>query len=172
MTEQLTLVLVCKWSCWLWEKNSLTFLLLNLCAFYFCIALITASSIMLNRNSKSRCFYHFPNFNGKAFNILLLFIFQLFVARIWSILIYFPYILYLFYFLKVSWGFPGDSDSKEPACKARDLGLIPGLGRCLGEGNGYPLRYSCLENSMDRGAWRATVHGGCKESDTTERLSH
>lgn len=54
------------------EKKSLTSLLLNLCAFYFCIALITASSIMLNRNSKSRCFYHFPNFNGKAFNILLL----------------------------------------------------------------------------------------------------
>ena len=54
------------------KKNSLTFLLLNLCAFYSCIALITASSIMLNRNGKSICFYHFPNFNGKAFNILLL----------------------------------------------------------------------------------------------------
>ena len=42
---------------------------------------------------------------------------------------------------------------------AGDLGSIPGLGRSPGEGNGYPLLYSCLENSMDRGAWRATVHG-------------
>ena len=42
---------------------------------------------------------------------------------------------------------------------ARDTGLIPGLGRCPRVGNGNPLQYSCLENSMDRGAWRATVHG-------------
>ena len=41
----------------------------------------------------------------------------------------------------------------------RDMGLIPGLGRSPGEGNGNPLQYSCLENSMDRGAWRVTVHG-------------
>ena len=41
----------------------------------------------------------------------------------------------------------------------RDLGLIPGSGRSPGIGNGKPLRYSCLENSMDRGAWWATVHG-------------
>ena len=45
---------------------------------------------------------------------------------------------------------------------AGDLGSIPGLGRSPGEGNGYPLLYSCLENSMDRGAWRATVHGVTK----------
>ena len=45
--------------------------------------------------------------------------------------------------------------------------LIPGLGRSLGEGNGYPLQYFCLENSMDRGAWQATVHG-LIESDTTK----
>ena len=55
------------------------------------------------------------------------------------------------------WGFSGDSDGKESTCNARDLGSIPGLGRSPGEGNGYPLRYSCLEHSMDRGAWRATV---------------
>ena len=42
---------------------------------------------------------------------------------------------------------------------ARNIGLIPGLGRSLGVGNGNPPHYSCLENSMDRGAWRATVHG-------------
>jgi len=58
-----------------------------------------------------------------------------------------------------TWGFPGDSDSKESACNSGDLGLIPGSGRSLGEGNGYPLQYSCLENSMDTGAWRATVQG-------------
>ena len=45
---------------------------------------------------------------------------------------------------------------------ARDVGLIPGLGRYPGEGNGNPLQYSCLENSMDRGAWQATVHGVAK----------
>ena len=47
----------------------------------------------------------------------------------------------------------GGSDSKESACNAGDPGSIPGLGRFPGEGNGYPLQYSCLENSMDRGAW-------------------
>ena len=49
-------------------------------------------------------------------------------------------------------GFSRDSDSKVSACNAGDPGLIPGLGRSPGEGNGYPLQYSCLENSMDRGA--------------------
>ena len=44
-------------------------------------------------------------------------------------------------------------------CNAGDLGLIPGLGRSLGEGNGYPLQYSGLENPMDRGPWQVTVHG-------------
>ena len=67
-------------------------------------------------------------------------------------------------------GFPGDSDGKESACHEGDLGLIPGLRRSLGEGNGNPLQYSCLENPLGRGAWRATVHG-IKDSDTTERLT-
>ena len=49
--------------------------------------------------------------------------------------------------------FPGSSDGKESTSNAGDLGSIPGLGRSLGEGNGYPLQYSCLGNSMDRGAW-------------------
>ena len=53
----------------------------------------------------------------------------------------------------------GGSDGKESAHDAGDPGSIPGLGRCPGEGNCYPLQYSCLENSMDRGAWWARVHG-------------
>ena len=48
---------------------------------------------------------------------------------------------------------------KEPVCNAGDLGSIPGSGRSPGEGSGNPLQYSCLENPMDRRAWRATVHG-------------
>ena len=55
--------------------------------------------------------------------------------------------------------FPHSSVGKEYACNAGDLGLIPGLGRSPGERNGNPLQYSCLENSMDRGAWWATIHG-------------
>ena len=55
-------------------------------------------------------------------------------------------------------GFPGGSVDKELACSAGDPGLIPGLGRSPGEGNGDPLQYSCLKNPMDRGAWQAIVH--------------
>ena len=58
--------------------------------------------------------------------------------------------------------FPGGADGKESACSSGDLGLIPGLGRSPGEGNGYPLQYSCLGNPLDRGAWRATVPGFAK----------
>ena len=65
----------------------------------------------------------------------------------------------------------GGSDGKESACNAGDLQSIPRLGRSPGEGNGNPLQYSCLDNSMDRGAWWVTVHGGSKESDTTEQLT-
>ena len=67
-------------------------------------------------------------------------------------------------------GFPGNSVIKTlpaNAGDAQDRGLIPELGRCPGEGDGNPLQYSCLENPMDRGAWRATVPGVTKESDMT-----
>ena len=60
-------------------------------------------------------------------------------------------------------GFPCGSSSKESACNAGDLGSVPGLGRPPGEGKGYPLQHSGLENSMDS-PW------GLKELDTTERL--
>ena len=71
----------------------------------------------------------------------------------------------------VSDGFPSGSNGKESAGSAGDLGSIPGSGRSPGVGNGHPLQYSCLENSMDRGAWWTTVHGVTKEPDTTERLT-
>ena len=58
----------------------------------------------------------------------------------------------------VTKGFPGGSDSKESVCNAGDLGSIPGSGRSVGERNSNSLQYPCLENSMDRGAWWATVH--------------
>ena len=66
--------------------------------------------------------------------------------------------------------FLGSSDGKESACNAGDPGSIPGLGRTPEEGNSYPLQYSCPESSMDRGAWRAAVHG-VTESGTSEWLT-
>ena len=67
--------------------------------------------------------------------------------------------------------FPGGSDSKESACNAGDLGLIPGLGRSPGEGNGNPLQYSCLGKSRGRRSPEGYSPWGHKESDMTERLS-
>ena len=55
--------------------------------------------------------------------------------------------------------FPGSSIDKQSTCNVRDPGSIPGSGRSSGEGNGNPFQDSCLENSMDREAWRATIHG-------------
>ena len=59
-------------------------------------------------------------------------------------------------------GFPGSSNGKESTCNSGDLGLIPGLGRSPGEGNGYPLQYSGLENPMDRSLVGYKVHGVTK----------
>ena len=73
--------------------------------------------------------------------------------------------------MHITLGFPGGSNSKESACNAGEPSLIPGSGRCPWEGNGNPLQYSCLENSMDRGAWRATVHG-VSEWDNLATNSH
>ena len=69
------------------------------------------------------------------------------------------------YILIDTLGFPGDASGKESTCQCRRhkrCGFIPGLERPPGGGKGNPLQYSCLENSMDRGAWRATVHGVAK----------
>ena len=59
-------------------------------------------------------------------------------------------------------GLPWWLSGKEFTCNAGDIGSIPGLGRSPAEGKGYPLQYSCLENSVDRGAWQAVVHGVAK----------
>ena len=70
-------------------------------------------------------------------------------------------------------GLPQWFSKKESACNSGDtgdVGLIPGLGRFPGEGNGNPLEYFCLGNLMERGAWQATVHS-VAEPDTTEQLS-
>ena len=68
----------------------------------------------------------------------------------------------IYWFARSGFGLPSSFtsglDSKKSVCNARDLGLIPGSARYSGEGNSYPLRYSCMENSMDRGAWQASVH--------------
>ena len=68
-------------------------------------------------------------------------------------------------------GFPGGSDSRESACNVRDLGLTAGLERSPGERNGYPLQYSFLKNSVDRGAWRAIVHKVTKSRIQLKRLN-
>ena len=70
----------------------------------------------------------------------------------------------------VTRGSPGGSDGKESACGAGDTGSIPGWGRSPGGGHGNPLHYSCLENPMDRAAWRGYTPRGRTESDTTEQL--
>ena len=77
----------------------------------------------------------------------------------------------LFLFTTGFWGFPGVSEGNESACSAGHLDLIPGLGKSPGGGQGNPLQYSCLENPMDRGAWRATVHGVAKSHDWAPKHS-
>jgi len=67
----------------------------------------------------------------------------------------------------MKWGFRGGSVLKNPPANAGDMSSIPGFGRSPGGGNGNPLPYSCLENPMDRGAWRATVKEVTKESNMT-----
>ena len=84
--------------------------------------------------------------------------FKVFIEFVTVLLLFWP---------EESYCFSGCSDSKESACSAGDQGLIPRLGRFPGKRNGCLLQYFCLENPMNRGAWRAIVHG-VAESDTTE----
>ena len=67
---------------------------------------------------------------------------------------------------------PGGSVGDESASSTGNVGLIPGSGRSPGGGHGSPLQYSCLENPMDRGAWRAVVHGITKSWTRLKRLKH
>ena len=69
-------------------------------------------------------------------------------------------------------GIPSGSVVKNPPANAGDMGSIPKSGRSSGEGNGTPLQHSCLENPMDRGAWRAAVHGAAEELDTSWQLNN
>ena len=71
------------------------------------------------------------------------------------------HIIYTYIYTYI-YSFSGSSDSKESLCNAGDPGLIPGLGRSPGKGNGYPFQYSCLQNSIDRASWQASVHGVTK----------
>ena len=77
-----------------------------------------------------------------------------------------------YWFINVGLGFTGDSDSKESARNAGDPSSIPGSGRSPGEGNGNPLQYSCLENPMGRGVWRATVHEAAKSRTQLKKNTH
>ena len=70
--------------------------------------------------------------------------------------------MFLYNFFITFLGFPDGSEDKESICNTGVPGLIPGWGRSPGEGNGYLLQYSCLENFMDRGVWWPTVHGVTK----------
>ena len=82
------------------------------------------------------------------------------------------FVLLMFEELLLDTGFPSGSVEKNPPANTGDSGSVPGSGRSPGEGDGYPLQHSCLENSMDREAWKATYSlWGCKESDTTEPLT-
>ena len=88
-----------------------------------------------------------------------------------------PHCGWVFNFLLLSsniwyyWYKRGDSGDKEYACQWRDMGSIPGSGRCPGVGNGNPLQYSCLENSRDREAWWVPVHGAAKSQTWLKQLS-
>ena len=97
-------------------------------------------------------------------SIMTLFIFRIsncffFTLAVNCLALFCNMFLHVIHSLTLVRGFPGGSTSKESACNAGDLGLIPGSGIPPREGNSNPLQYSCLENSMNRGAWRATVHG-------------
>ena len=80
---------------------------------------------------------------------------------------------YFFIVVKYTGGFPCGSAVKNPPANAGDAGSIPRSGRSPGKGTGNPLQYSCLENSMDRAAWRATLHGVAKsQAPLTDKHTH
>ena len=118
-------------------------------------------------------------------HILIEYYFQQMVEIIWFICTCFWVVCFYFFlmltkiFVLLFWilSFLGQATRKmatveEPTCKAGDAGSIPGSGRSTGEGSGNPLQYSCLENSMDRGGWRALKSMGLQKSDMTQWLTY
>ena len=104
---------------------------------------------------------------GKLLKTVLIFYF---ICYLWNIL--FQKILSILWQYNIEiMSLPISSDGNASACNAGDLGLIPGSGWSPGEGNGNPLQYSCLENSRNRGAWKATVHE-VAELDTSEWITY
>ena len=116
------------------------------------------------RNSRQLCltsrFFCFSNALFSTLIVAILFIFCNSSMKTFQILLVLNncFVLSLLH----TWPPPYGSDGKDTACNLGDPDLIPGWGRSPGEGNGNPLQYSCLENSMDRGAWWATDHGIAK----------
>ena len=95
--------------------------------------------------------FHSCNLHNKAFSV---------VNETEVDFFFFSGILLLFLWSNRHWQLPPHSSvCKESACNAGDLGLIPGSERSSEEGNGHPLKYSCPENTIDRGAWQAVIHG-------------
>ena len=104
------------------------------------------------------CFHILAIIHNAAMNIMM---HVSFLISIWDFFFFFGYMpsSKIAGSYGSSLGFPGGSDGEESTCNAGDLGSIPGLRRSPGGGHGNPLQYSCLENPMARGTWRAAVHG-------------
>ena len=119
---------------------------------YFCATLFYDNDTSLYTHTYMCVSHIWKSHHVKIYNVLII---------IYTILLTFQFLSYINIFLNQE-GFPGDSDGKESAYSAGDSGSNPGSGKSPGESNGNPLQYSCLENSMDREAWWATVHGVAK----------
>ena len=108
-------------------------------------------------------FFHFSEEIEKLNNVIkIILLIFIFIIKQWHLKFFCSIRIWVWQFLhfrKSALGFPGGADSKESARNAGDLCSLPGLGSSPGRENGNPLQYYCLENSMDRGAWLATVHG-------------
>ena len=164
-----------KLSSWELAGNSIQdFLMLNLCWLIGAHSIIghcTLSGQIIHSNKFSKtflimineCFSETEFLNKMNNNKKLLLVSSRGSQKDWYLNIVEFSKLGIFIYKQFCWTYiKNGSEVKASARNAGDLGLIPGSGRSPGEGNGNPLQYSCLENSMDRGAWRATVYGVAK----------
>ena len=133
----------------LWPLLSFPIIVLKLCLTPCTRSTYTQQAPLPPRNNG--CFFPFFVLAASAALVTRLLLVHLH-ASVWHLTFHYSYIL----------DSPGGSDSKESTCNEGDLGSIPRLGGSPGKGNGYPLQYSGLEDSVDRGAWQATVHGVVK----------